>query len=309
MIKYSNKAKLFALGLLSLVAVTADGAVAKDKDICKTVRFANPGWPDLDISIGWSSKLLQALGYQTKQTQVSTTVTFASLKNKDLDIMLANWLPSDEKLEKEYKGNYDKLGLNLPKMRYTLATTKHAYDAGLKSWKDIPKFEKELKGKIYGIEPGSAGNGHVVDFTKDMGVDKKFKVVESSTNAMLAEVGKNLNGFIVYLAWDGHWMSKYNPQYLSGGEKWLGKDSIVTTLGRKDYKADCPNVARFFKNFEMDLAALNQSIAAVADKKPVDKVVTEWLKANPAVVQKWVNGVTTFDGQPGLPAVKKALGI
>ena len=310
MIKLSNKAKLVAFSFAAAAAVLITGPVsAKEKDVCQTVRFANPGWPDLDISIGWSSTLLKALGYKPTQTQISTTVTFASLKNKDIDIMLANWLPSDEKLEKEYKGNFDTLGLNLTKMRYTLATTPAAYKAGLTKWQDIPKFKDQLKGKIYGIEPGSAGNGHITDFVKEVGAEKDFKVIEAATNAMLAEVAKNVDGYVVYLAWDGHWMSKYNPQYLSGGEKWLGKDSIVTTLGRKDYKADCPNVAKFFKNFQMDLNALNQSIAAVADKQPVAKVTTAWLKANPAVVEKWMKGVTTFDGQPGMPAVKAALGM
>ncbi len=309
MIQYIHKTKLIGAVGLCLLLLTCHTATAQDKDICRTVRFAHPGWADLDVSIGWSGTLLRALGYKTSQVNVSSTISFASLKNKDLDIALATWLPAGEKLLQQYKGNYDKLGLNLPKMRYTLATTKHAYDAGLRSWQDIPKFEKELKGKIYGIEPGSAGNEHITDFTKDMGIDKKFKVIEASTNAMLAQVEKNRNGFIVYLAWDGHWMSKYNPQYLSGGEKWLGKDSIVITIARKDYKVDCPNVAQFFKNFQMDLDALNESVNKVANKQPVDKVTTDWLKTHPAVVAKWLQGVTTFDGRPGLPVVREALSM
>ena len=34
-----------------------------------------------------------------------------------------------------------------------------------------------------------------------------------------------------------------------------------------------------------------------------------WLKANPAVLDQWLAGVTTIDGQDGLTAVKKSLGI
>ena len=34
-----------------------------------------------------------------------------------------------------------------------------------------------------------------------------------------------------------------------------------------------------------------------------------WLKANPAVLDGWLEGVTTFDGQPGLAAVKAHLGL
>jgi glycine betaine/proline transport system substrate-binding protein len=35
----------------------------------------------------------------------------------------------------------------------------------------------------------------------------------------------------------------------------------------------------------------------------------QWLKKNPTVLDKWLAGVTTIDGQPGLDAVKKSLGL
>ena len=38
-----------------------------------------------------------------------------------------------------------------------------------------------------------------------------------------------------------------------------------------------------------------------------DKAAEKWLKANPAVWSAWLDGVTTFDGKPGLDAVKASL--
>ncbi len=35
---------------------------------------------------------------------------------------------------------------------------------------------------------------------------------------------------------------------------------------------------------------------------------SEWLKANPGVLDGWLAGVTTFDGGDGLAAVKGSLG-
>ena len=40
-----------------------------------------------------------------------------------------------------------------------------------------------------------------------------------------------------------------------------------------------------------------------------ENAAKEWIKANPDVLGPWLDGVTTFDGEPGLPAVKTALGI
>ncbi len=45
------------------------------------------------------------------------------------------------------------------------------------------------------------------------------------------------------------------------------------------------------------------------DNVDPDKAAVEWLKANPAVLETWLVGVNTVDGEPGLPAVKKSLGL
>ncbi len=37
--------------------------------------------------------------------------------------------------------------------------------------------------------------------------------------------------------------------------------------------------------------------------------VRAWMKENPAVLDKWLDGVTTLDGKPGLAAVKSGLGL
>jgi glycine betaine/proline transport system substrate-binding protein len=37
------------------------------------------------------------------------------------------------------------------------------------------------------------------------------------------------------------------------------------------------------------------------------KAAEKWLKANLASWEPWLSGVTTFDGKPGLEAVKKSL--
>ena len=39
------------------------------------------------------------------------------------------------------------------------------------------------------------------------------------------------------------------------------------------------------------------------------KAAQEWLKTNPPQLASWLDGVTTFDGKPGLDAVKKSLGL
>ena len=45
------------------------------------------------------------------------------------------------------------------------------------------------------------------------------------------------------------------------------------------------------------------------DGEEPDKATAAWLKANPEVLDGWLDGVTTKDGATGLPAVKAKLGL
>ena len=45
------------------------------------------------------------------------------------------------------------------------------------------------------------------------------------------------------------------------------------------------------------------------DSEEAPKAAEDWLKANPDALDAWLAGVTTLDGQPGLDAVKKSLGL
>ena len=53
----------------------------------------------------------------------------------------------------------------------------------------------------------------------------------------------------------------------------------------------------------------NEVMLPIMDKKVPNEAAKAWLAKNPSVLDKWLDGVTTKDGQPGLDAVKKYLGV
>jgi len=58
------------------------------------------------------------------------------------------------------------------------------------------------------------------------------------------------------------------------------------------------------------LAMENDIMAAISDDGMApDAAASAWLAANPAVLDGWLNGVTTRDGGDGMAAVKTALGL
>ena len=81
-----------ALAALALGAST--GAQAAEPASCQAVRFADVGWTDIQVTTGATSVILEALGYEPAVSTLSVPVTMASLKNKDIDVFLGNWMPS-----------------------------------------------------------------------------------------------------------------------------------------------------------------------------------------------------------------------
>ena len=89
--------RLLAGALLACASVCgAASATQLDGDACRTVRLADVGWTDVTATTALFGALLTRLGYQPEVTVLSVPVTFASMKNKDIDVFLGNWMPTQE---------------------------------------------------------------------------------------------------------------------------------------------------------------------------------------------------------------------
>ena len=309
------------LGLAAAVlGLSLSAAAAGDPESCKTVRFSDVGWTDITSTTGIASEILKGLGYTPKTTVLAVPVTYTSMKNKDIDVFLGNWEPSMENDRKPYVEDKSVIvtGANLPEgAKYTLAVPQYTYDKGLKDFKDIDKFKDSLKGKIYGIEPGNDGNRLVLDLIKDdkFGL-KKFQLVESSEQGMLSEVQRasSHKEDVVFLGWAPHPMNvNFKIQYLTGGDDSFGPNfggAVVYTNERAGWAEQCPNAAKLIKQliFTVDIENVVMN-KILTDGLDGDKAADAWLKTNPPELAKWLDGVTTFDGKPGLDAVKKSLGL
>ena len=101
--------------------------------------------------------------------------------------------------------------------------------------------------------------------------------------------------------------------YLTKGNDVFGPNdggATVVTLTRAGYAKECPNVERLLSNLTFDSAIENRLMSDILDQgMQPDAAVRAWIKANPAALDKWLDGVTTIDGKPGLEAVKSGLGI
>lgn len=315
-IALSLKTTLAAAASLLTLAGTA---AAAEPESCSTVRLSDVGWTDITATTATASVLLKALGYDTDVKVLSVPVTYSSLKNKDIDVFLGNWMPTQEADVRPFltDKSVESFGPNLVGAKYTLATNAKGAELGIKEFKDIAAKKDALGGKIYGIEPGNDGNRLILGMIEKgtFGL-KGFEVVESSEQGMLAQVARaeKAGEPVVFLGWEPHPMnSTFKLTYLAGGDDVFGPNlggAEVYTNVRAGYTQECPNVGAFLKNLKFTLPMENQIMGSILnDGDEPEAAATKWLKANGAAVQPWLAGVTTKDGKPGAEAVKSELGL
>ncbi len=291
-----------------------DARAATDPPSCKLVRLSDIGWTDVTSTTALFSALVRELGYDAQVTVLSVPVTYASMKNKDIDVFLGNWMPSMEGDRKAYVEDHsiEVIGANLTGAKYTLAVPAYTYEAGLHGFADIRRFAPQLKQAIYGIEPGNDGNRLVLGMIRQnlFGLGD-FKLIESSEQGMLAEVERAIHDHepVVFLAWDPHPMNmRFDLRYLAGGDAVFGPNfggANIYTNTRAGYSQACPNLGKLLKNLKFTLAGESRMMDAILNlHQQPEAAAKAWLKANPTAVRAWLDGVTTFDGRPALAALQ-----
>jgi len=308
-------------GLIAAVAFGALPARADEAEpeTCATPRFSDVGWTDISATTAVAGLILENLGYTPKIDILSVAVTYEALPRGDIDVFLGNWMPLQEPTQKPLVegGKIDVVRTNLEGAIIGFAVPKAAYDAGLKTYSDIARLGDDLGHKIYGIEAGSSANATISQMIADdkFGL-KDFDLVESSEQAMLAQVQRAVKSGkpIVFFGWRPHPMNvNIDMAYLTDGDNVFGPNdgaAEVLTNTRPGYVEECPNVGRFLKNLVFKVEAEDLMMSYVLDDgMSADEAAEKWLKANPDVLDAWLDGVTTRDGQPGAAAVRQGLGI
>ncbi len=301
------------------VSIAFTGALAKDPDSCKEIVFSDVGWTDITATTAVTTEILQGLGYETDIKVLSVPVTYASLKNGDVDVFLGNWMPTMEADVRPYieEQAIEVVGINLEGAKYTLAVPKYTYDKGLTDFAHIADFRSDLGDKIYGIEAGNDGNRLILDMIdKDAFNLHGFKLVESSEQGMLAQVARAVgrNEDIVFLAWEPHPMNaNFDIVYLPGGDEFFGADlggATVYTNVTAGFLEECPNVGSLLKGQQFSLQMENEIMASILDDgQEPDAAAIAWMKQNPQMWEAWLEEVTTYEGGNAREAVRKHIGM
>ncbi|MFE0523008.1 ABC transporter permease/substrate binding protein [Streptomyces sp. NPDC058954] len=268
-------------------------AVADAKDVGqgKKVTIGYVPWDDGVASTFLWKEILRERGFRVDARQFDAGPLYTSVASGDVDFMTGAWLPTThEQYWKKYGGKLDDLGAWYD--RTSLELSVPSYMKGIDSLDDLKGEAARFGGKITGIE-SSAGETALLKskVLKEYGLDQEYKVVDSSTPAMLAELKRAYSDKqpIVVTLWSPHWAyNDYKLTKLKDPKGAWGSGDGIHTVARKGFAGENPVVAKWLKDFKLDekqLTGLEAEINKAGKGKQQDAVRT-WLKKNPGVVDK-----------------------
>ena len=270
---------------------TAPVADGKNVGQGEKVRIGYVPWDDGVASTFLWKEILEERGFEVEAKQLDAGPLYTSVASGNVDFMTGAWLPTThEQYWKKYGDQLDDLGAWYGKTSLELSVP--SYMKGVDSLDDLKGKASEFGGKITGIE-SSAGEMALLKskVLKAYGLDEEYKVVDSSTPAMLAELKRAYSKKepIVVTLWSPHWAyNDYDLKKLKDPKGAWGSGDGIHTVARKGFAAKNPAVGKWLKDFKLDekqLTSLEAEINKAGKGKQQDAVRT-WLKSNPGVVDK-----------------------
>jgi glycine betaine/proline transport system substrate-binding protein len=300
------------MGVFGGADKSATAADAQNVGQGKKITIGYIPWDEGVASTFLWKEILEQRGYQVDVKQFDAGPLYTSLAQGDVDFETDSWLPTTHaQYWKKYGSRIDDVGSWYGPT--SLELTVPSYMKGIDSLADLKGKAATFGGQITGIE-SSAGEMGLLKSTvlKKYGLDKEYKVVDSSTPAMLAQLKRAYakKEPIVVTLWSPHWAyNDYDLKKLKDPMGAWGSGDSVHTLSRKGFAQDNPVVGTWLKNFKMDekqLTGLEAEINKVGQGRQQDAVRT-WLKKYPGLVDKLAPVQHSAAGSPA--EAKRALNV
>lgn len=275
---------VFAL-LATTLGVMGSGGGAKGKPI--TIGYI-PWDEDIAVTQLWKTEL-EKKGYKVTLKQVDAGPMYAGLAQGDIDLYLDSWLPTTHAdYYNKYKDKLQDIGVWYKNASMQLAVLKND---PANSVADLKGQSARYQGRIVGIEPG-AGEMKIVKNKVIPGYGLgDYKLVQSSTAAMLAELNRSVqtNQPIVVTLWKPHWAyTKFPIKPLADPQKAFGAPDQAHVLSRAGFTKDFPELSGWLKKFQMSDAELFplEDLVINKYKDAPAKGVAEWEKQHADFVKR-----------------------
>ncbi|RZE91069.1 ABC transporter permease/substrate binding protein [Streptomyces sp. SCA2-2] len=276
-------------------APVSGGDSDKKKDVAaEAKRPMEVAWfpweEDIAATYLWKH-VLEDRGYKMNLHQFEVGPMYAAMSRGQIDVQFDAWLPNTQKKYwDKYQDELVDLGDWYGPTSLELAVPDYVKD--VKSLADLKGKGEQFDGRIVGIEAGT----ETMDILKNKvvpgyGLSGEYKVVDSSTPGMLAELKRAYakKEPIAVMLWTPHWAyNEYKLNKLDDPKKLFGEGDQLRTVAHKSFTENYPVASDWFRDFELSedqLAGLENEIQKLGTGKE-EQAVDAWLKENPEMVDK-----------------------
>lgn len=151
--------------------------------------------------------------------------------------------------------------------------------------------------QITGIDPGAGLMSATAKVIEEYGLEK-WELIESSGTAMTAALTKAYESGepIIVTGWTPHWkFAKFDLKYLEDPKNIYGGAEDINTIVRKGFSEDHPAAYAFLDRFNWEPSDM-EVVMVEAMESDVESAAANWIAANPDVVNGWVDGIETVEG-------------
>lgn len=251
-----------------------------------------PSWTDgLSTAYLWEH-VLEEEGYEVEIQDVAEAAPlYTGVANGDIDVYPSAWPEVTHKSYMEqYGDDLEDLGAYYEGAKLTFAVPEYTE---IDSIAQLPENAEMFDSQITGIEPG-AGLTQVTkeSVIPEYGLDEAgYRLVESSTTAMLAELRKAVNAKedIVVTLWRPFWAnSEFPVKDLEDPKGALGEPEALHAIATAGFSEEHPEVAEMFGNFKLDdeeYGSLENMVVNEFGEGKEAQAVDAWIKEHPDFIE------------------------
>ena len=257
----------------------------------KMLTLADIGWTENTAISGLTKVLLEEeLGYEKVTIMTSDLDSvFEGVAGGDLDAFQDVWLPNQQDLLGSVQDDVEQLG------PWYQGQTRQGI--GVPSYMEttsLDQLNESEADQILGIEPSSVVMEIVFDnVIPTYGLEQKL--VEASTEGMLAEIERRINDRedFAFVAWAPHWMNqRYDFRYLEDPQDAFGElnnPAEVSMIVHEDLRDNDPVAYAFMKAMRLDEEQLNNLEDVINEAGDPLVGARRWAEDNHDVVQPWID--------------------
>lgn len=242
----------------------------------KYIKVAHREYEDTIMQVEVFKELVRRkLGLVVEGVPVPAGALYKAVADGSIDGTLGPWLPlSGKTFMEKYQKDFEYLGPNMHGCKSGIIVPKYVT---IDRIEDMTKHAREFGGRIFSPERKLSTGMQLINTINEYGL-AGFEPDFGNESTMLEALDKRYKNkeWVAVTGWQPHWkFGFYELKFLRDSKETMGPEEYTATIVRKGLREENPELYKLFKEFKLDIQALNTAICKVHMGMPRSKAASE----------------------------------